>query len=225
MTNRSLILFRPGFTEFPKLILTKEEVAHLRALRLADVPCVLEIRDGLSNVYFYQFTPKEKECNFLRKESLPKKEKQNSLAIALPKGNRLDFFIQKVTEIGIAKVVFLVFRHSVRRDFNLDRAKKIVMEAASQSNQSELMELQIKDFESFVQEEKSNLVVFHPRGEKIFSPDLIVGKIPVIGPEGGFHTEEEQLMEREKMTKVLLPGGILRTETAGIVAASLKMYL
>nr|WP_232374043.1 RsmE family RNA methyltransferase [Leptospira chreensis] len=219
-----MILFRTGFSKKPTISLSPEEMAHLRALRLSKEETTIQIRDGVGGLYDYQFSPQSKELKFLDETQGPRKTERKTVAIALPKGNRFDFFLQKVTEIGLDAVVFLVFRHSIRKEFNLERAEKIVKEAAAQSKQTELLTLSIEPAAEWMDSHKESLVVFHPHQSEIFRTSQILGKIPVIGPEGGFHADEEDWMEKNKIPKVTLPGGVLRTETAGIVAASFLAY-
>lgn len=199
-------------------------MAHLRALRLSKEDTTIQIRDGVGGLYDYQFSPHSKELKFLNETQVPRKTDRKTVAIALPKGNRFDFFLQKVTEIGLDAVVFLVFRHSIRKEFNLERAEKIVKEAASQSKQTELLTLSIEMANDWMNAHKESLVVFHPHRSEVFRVSSLSGKIPVIGPEGGFHTDEEDWMETNKIPRLTLPGGVLRTETAGIVAASFLVY-
>ncbi|TGK87108.1 16S rRNA (uracil(1498)-N(3))-methyltransferase [Leptospira noumeaensis] len=224
MLEPGLILFRTGFLCKPSITLSPEEMAHLRALRLSKEETIIQIRDGEGGLYDYQFSPHSKELKFLNETQVPKKTERKTVAIALPKGNRFDFFLQKVTEIGVNAVVFLVFRHSIRKEFNLERAEKIVKEAAAQSKQTELLKLSIEPAGEWMKSHKDSLVVFHPHKSEIFSANHLIGKIPVIGPEGGFHLDEENWMEENRIPRLTLPGGVLRTETAGIVAASFLVY-
>ncbi|MCW7470273.1 16S rRNA (uracil(1498)-N(3))-methyltransferase [Leptospira kanakyensis] len=224
MLEPGLILFRTGFVAKPSISLFPEELAHLRALRLSKEETTIQIRDGEGGLYDYQFSPLSKELKFLNENHIPKKQERKTVAIALPKGNRFDFFLQKVTEIGLSSVVFLVFRHSIRKEFNLERAEKIVKEAAAQSKQTELLTLSIEPAGEWMKSYKDSLVVFHPHRSEIFSANHLLKKIPVIGPEGGFHLDEENWMEENKIPRLTLPGGVLRTETAGIVAASFLVY-
>ncbi|PJZ85606.1 16S rRNA (uracil(1498)-N(3))-methyltransferase [Leptospira harrisiae] len=224
MLDPGLILFRTGFSSKPSITLTQEEMAHLRALRLSKDEAVIQIRDGVGGLYNYQFSPHSKELRFLNETHLEKKTDRKTIAIALPKGNRFDFFLQKVTEIGLDSVVFLVFRHSIRKEFNLERAEKIVKEAAAQSKQTELLSLSIEPASEWMKSHKDSLVVFHPHRSEVFTAKQLFGKIPVIGPEGGFHIDEEDWMEKNQIPRLRLPGGVLRTETAGIVAASFLAY-
>ncbi|TGL90946.1 16S rRNA (uracil(1498)-N(3))-methyltransferase [Leptospira congkakensis] len=224
MLEPGLILFRTGFSPKPNISLFSEELAHLRALRLSKEETIIQIRDGEGGLYDYQFSPHSKELKFLNETQVPKKTERKTVAIALPKGNRFDFFLQKVTEIGLDAVVFLVFRHSIRKEFNLERAEKIVKEAAAQSKQTELLKLSIEPAGDWMKSHKDSLVVFHPHRSEMFSANHLLEKIPVIGPEGGFHLDEENWMEENQIPRLTLPGGVLRTETAGIVAASFLVY-
>lgn len=219
-----LILFREGFIESKSVQLTKEEFAHLAALRLNQKEAEIQIRDGLGGLYTYLYTPKNKDLVWKHTEILPKSLLRNKIAIAIPKGNRLDFFIQKVTEMGILEITFLVFRHSIRREFNLERAKKIVKEAASQSKQIELPQLEIADASQFLVDHQTSILVFHPNGKEEIQMNELQNKIPLIGPEGGFHEEEEELFQKYELPIRRLKGGILRTETAGVVAAALLQF-
>lgn len=224
MLEPGLILFRTGFVAKPTIVLSPEEMAHLRALRLSKEETTIQIRDGVGGLYDYQFSPFSKELKLLNEIHLPRKIERKTVAIALPKGNRLDFFLQKVTEIGLDAVVFLVFRHSIRKEFNLERSEKIVKEAAAQSKQTELLSLSIESAGEWMNAHKESLVVLHPHKQDVFQANLLKGKIPVIGPEGGFHVDEEDWMEKNQIPRLTLPGGVLRTETAGIVAASFLVY-
>lgn len=224
LSEPGLILFRTPFQKQNQIELTKEELNHLRALRLQQAQTTIQIRDGIGGLYNYLYTPNSKNLVFQNEELIPRKMNRKKIAIALPKGNRLDFFLQKVTEVGLDEVVFLVFRHSIRKEFNLERAEKIVREAAAQSKQTEILNLSIESAKEWMDAHKESLVVFHPFAKDSFQIQSLVGKIPVIGPEGGYHAEEEEWMDKNQIPKLTLPGGVLRTETCGIVAASFLVY-
>ncbi|TGM00195.1 16S rRNA (uracil(1498)-N(3))-methyltransferase [Leptospira jelokensis] len=224
MVEPGLILFRIPFQKKESIQLTKEELNHLRALRLQNEFTTIQIRDGEGGLFNYVYSPNSKELFFQTEAFVPRKTHRKKIAIALPKGNRLDFFLQKVTEIGLDEVVFLVFRHSIRKEFNLERAEKIVKEAAAQSKQTEILKLSIESASDWLEAHKESLVVFHPFGKNPFVMGTLQNKIPVIGPEGGFHEDEENWMEQNKIERITLPGGVLRTETCGIVAASFLVY-
>jgi len=224
MSEGDFILFRDGFLPTNNLNLTTEEWAHFRARRLNKEDHIIEIRDGLGKCFEYLFSPNKKELSFLKERELPKRKILHTIAMALPKGNRLDFFLQKVTEIGISRVIFCELEHSIRKEFNLDRAKKIVSEAASQSKQPDLLKIEIVVGKDWISQVKENLLVLDPHAKTKYQRNDLKGKIPLIGPEGGFSKTEISLMDSLSVKRVRWDGGILRTETAGIVAASLLAY-
>ncbi len=224
MTEGDLILFREGFLPTPSLQFTSEEWAHARARRLDRGDHLVEIRDGLGKSFLYQLSPNKKELFLVEEKFLIQRLKALAIAIALPKGNRLDFFLQKATEIGISKIFFCEFEHSVRKEFNIERAKKIVSEAASQSKQPDLLQMDIVTAMDWLKENKTRVLILDPHADQSFQSTLLAEKIPVIGPEGGFSKSEILKMDGWNLERVRLDGGILRTETAGIVAASLLAY-
>ncbi|TGN18125.1 16S rRNA (uracil(1498)-N(3))-methyltransferase [Leptospira idonii] len=224
MKGSDLLLFRENFEFSPNIRLTTEELSHLKALRLDKESCLVEIRDGKGLSFLYDFIPGKKDITFVAKQELILPIRPKKIAIALPKGNRLDFFIGKATEIGITEVVFCVFRHSIRKEFNLERAKKIVKEAASQSKQNFLLELSIEESLTWMEKHREKIAVLDPYSNVSYKVGDFRDRIPLIGPEGGFHSDEIAWMEKEKIPRFRLEGGVLRTETAGIVAASLLAY-
>jgi 16S rRNA (uracil1498-N3)-methyltransferase len=224
MIEGDLILFREGFLPIPKLTLTTEEWSHLRARRLNKEESRIEIRDGFGKSFLYLYLPDRKELSYQTERVLNGVTSSLRLAIALPKGNRLDFFLQKATEIGLTKVYFCEFEYSIRKEFNLDRAKKIVSEAASQSKQPVLLQMEIVRARDWLKKEKDHVLLLDPHAETQFQMKDLKDHIPVIGPEGGFSKEEISLFQELSIQRVKWEGGILRTETAGIVAASLLAY-
>ncbi len=102
MLEPGLILFRTGFSNKPSTTLSPEEMAHLRALRLNKEETTVQIRDGVGGLYDYLYSPNSKELKFLNETQVPKKSERKTVAIALPKGNRFDVFLQKVSEIVLS---------------------------------------------------------------------------------------------------------------------------
>ncbi|MEM9516627.1 MAG: RsmE family RNA methyltransferase, partial [Actinomycetota bacterium] len=138
------------------------------------------------------------------------------LAAAIPKGDRLDWMVQKVTELGAARLVLLHADHSVVRwpperiDRHLARAQRVADEALRQSRRTWRLEVAppITAADYLGSGGASSPVVAEPGGRPLSADDQRVE----IGPEGGWS-------ERE-----LAGGGgtvdlgpmILRTETAAV---------
>lgn len=140
-----------------------------------------------------------------------------TVGFAPVKGDRSDLIVQKLTELGVDRIVPLLTERSVvrwddrRAEKNLHRHHKIVREAAMQSRNPWPPVVQpLSPLRQFLTEGEGRTVLADPAGPPLAGP---VARI-AIGPEGGFSAAE--LHEQEI---VGLPGRILRTETAAITAA------
>ena len=153
------------------------------------------------------------------------------LAFSLIKKNPQDFMLQKTTELGIQKFIPLFCERSVAKEINIERAKKIVIEASEQSNRISVPEiLEIQKLENF-------LINFPKNGAIIFcdinckTSDLKISlsnKTPVcilLGPEGDFSENERQLIvDNKKTVSISLAKNFLRTETAAIAATTILSH-
>ena len=141
-----------------------------------------------------------------------------TVAVAPPKGDRLDWLVQKVTEVGVTRLVLLVAERSVvrwdgdRADRQLDRLRRIASEAAAQSRRVWLPELcgPVPAAEVLV-----STAVAEPGGRPVGGGDRSIA----IGPEGGWAPSELALAA----DRVSLGANVLRVETAAVVAATLMV--
>jgi len=155
------------------------------------------------------------------------KVKKLHIAIAPPKNNnRMEWFLEKSTEIGISQITPLVCDHSERKVIKQFRMKKILIGAIKQSNQFYLPKLNPTcDYKNFIKKKFSEIkMIAHCREgvkkelhkiEKIQSPLLIL-----IGPEGDFSEKEIETARENSFIEISLGNQRLRTETAGIVACN-----
>nr|MBP6739895.1 16S rRNA (uracil(1498)-N(3))-methyltransferase [Leptospiraceae bacterium] len=89
-----MLFFRPNETFKNEITLTKEEIEHLRSLRLNDIEKEIEVRDGLGNSYTFQVGAKSKSGKLLEKRETVLSERKIGVASAIPKAQRLDFLLQ-----------------------------------------------------------------------------------------------------------------------------------
>jgi len=154
-----------------------------------------------------------------------------AIAISLLKNtSRFEWFLEKATEIGVSAIIPLICERTEKQKFRYDRMKGICISAMLQSQQCWLPELHeptryteyIKsitdhtDLTKFIAHceepaKNQNLSTFQP---------LKYSTI-LIGPEGDFTKTEIELALQNNFTPVSLGETRLRTETAGIVAATL----
>lgn len=150
---------------------------------------------------------------------------------ALPKKMELfEWVLQKGTEIGVSEFIPLVTERTERREIpKRDRLEKILKEAAEQCERGKIPELREPfDFNRTIQNQSAGAkILLHSRGEfPLFSEKLSEIKTQsrvslFIGPEGGFSDTEIAQARTNGIFIYSLGPQILRTETAGIAAASL----
>ena len=141
-----------------------------------------------------------------------------TLAVAMPKGDRLDQLVQKTTEVGIDALVLLHCERSVVRwkddrvDRQRSRLQRIADEACRQSRRVWRVAVEGPVAASAI---LADAAAAEPGGRPIDVRDTLVA----IGPEGGWSDRELQ----SAADRVDLGHTVLRTETASIVAAALMM--
>lgn len=149
------------------------------------------------------------------------------IAIAPPKNiERLEWFVEKATEIGVAEITPLVCKHSERKELRIDRMEKILLGACKQSLKLSLPKLNnLVKLEDFVGQKKNKAQKFiaycdekavHLKNAYTGNADAII----LIGPEGDFTKEEILKAEQNEFKTVSLGKSRLRLETAGIFAAT-----
>jgi len=138
-----------------------------------------------------------------------------TVATAIPKGDRLDWMVQKLTEVGVHEIVLVQFDRSVVRwderkaAQQMARLRRIAREAAMQSRRT-VVPILIGPVPASDVLTRPDAVLADPSGDH--GP---LGSCVVIGPEGGFSPDEWELCPR----RVCLGGTVLRVETAALVAA------
>lgn len=147
------------------------------------------------------------------------------IAIAPTKNNdRLEWFLEKATEIGIDEVHLFTSFHSERRQVKVERLEKVMVAAMKQSVKSRLPKLHdLISFEKLVEMpfEGNKMIAWIDEDVKqLLSKVYQKGENSriLIGPEGDFSREEVDLALRNGYKPVSLGAARLRTETAALVA-------
>jgi len=137
---------------------------------------------------------------------------------------RIEWFLEKVTEIGIDEISIFISQHSERKVVKYDRLEKIIVSAMKQSVKSRLPALHcLLHFEQMVKQDfqGSKYIAWIDDSAKItLTTDYKAGEnvLILIGPEGDFSPEEVTLAIKHGFKPISLGSSRLRTETAGIVA-------
>lgn len=153
-----------------------------------------------------------------------------TLAVALPKGERQKWLVEKLTELGTDRLVPLTTARGVAEATDSARARleRGVIEACKQCGRNVLMEITTPTTleELAARHPAATLLIAHPgaaplRNQSIAMPGQVIHEIvAAVGPEGGFAPEELDLATAAGFRPVSLGPNILRIETAAIMVAS-----
>ena len=152
-----------------------------------------------------------------------------TIAISLIKNSsRFDWFLEKATEIGVTEIIPLICERTEKTAFKSERMKSILVSAMLQSQQTWLPVLhEPTKFNQLVQSStQQQKFIAHcmydaKRSLSDLNNESLSSKIILIGPEGDFTADEIELALQNHYNAVSLGETRLRTETAGIVAATL----
>ena len=159
----------------------------------------------------------------------PQPERKITIALSTIRPNRMDWAVEKLTELGIGAIQPLHCSYTAIKTFKDKHLQKIAVSAIKQSEQTYLPRLHppltlLEWLNHPALNTIPNRFVAHPDEETLpLSHHNISGSsgeiVVVVGPEGGFHETEVELMMTMNFSKVKLANQVLRTETAAIAAA------
>jgi 16S rRNA (uracil1498-N3)-methyltransferase len=149
-----------------------------------------------------------------------------TLGVALPKGDRQKWLVEKATELGVARLVPLTTQRAVAQpgESALERLRRAVIEASKQCGRNRLMEIGTpRAWDEFLTEGQPSdcRVVAHPGTSERWSPAAYARVAAAVGPEGGFTDEEIAQAAALGWKEIGLGPRILRVETAAIALAAL----
>ncbi|MGE5390819.1 MAG: 16S rRNA (uracil(1498)-N(3))-methyltransferase [Deltaproteobacteria bacterium] len=231
--NGARVVFDPG------------EARHIeRVLRLG-AGDIVAVFDGSG--YEYQvclnYHSGDRLTGEVTEKTCPDRETATSLCLVqgLGKGDKMDTIIQKAVEIGVKAIYPLACERSVVRlegdkaAKRVERWQEIAVEACKQCRRNVIPEIKpVTDVTGICKEidGKISMMLYENEEDcrvsaylKEKRADLAGQEIfLLVGPEGGFSSAEVERARQQGCTTLTLGPRILRTETAGIVAASIILY-
>lgn len=223
------LFYQPNFSEISAL--TDDEAFHAaKVLRLREGETV-QVTNGKGSWYdaiVQQTHPKRCDLKIIQETKQSPRPFRIEIALAPTKNlDRIEWFVEKATEIGIDRISFFYTKHSERRTIKLERLQKIAVSAMKQSLQAYLPEIvEVGDFEKWILKSSkvaSQKFIAHLPSDLV--PEHLLKKaLPtqsytvLIGPEGDFTEAEIQLTQQQDFQMVTLGNTRLRTETAALVA-------
>ena len=224
------------FVETPiqgeRAILTGDEARHLASVMRAAVGDEAVLFDGSGDEFLARIErigKRDVELAILERRAPPRELPRSlTLAVALPKGERQKWLVEKATELGVARLIPLVTQRGVAQPVEsaLERLRRGVIEAAKQCGRNRLMEIappqSIGDYLSAASPTDVRLLA-DPTGQPLRSIDLARTNNAIhfaIGPEGGFAPDELAVAHSAGWQLVSLGPRILRVETAAVALAA-----
>jgi len=193
---------------------------------------LLQLTDGKGNLFICEITDNNrKRCAVTVTQTVSSEPKTVHISIAislLKNSSRFEWFLEKATEIGVAEIIPLICTRTEKNVFKYDRMNSILISAMLQSQQTYLPRLHepIRFNEAVTRATQQQKFIAHCEAEsnKVQLHQQIINssdQLILIGPEGDFTTQEIALALQNNFAPVALGNTRLRTETAGMVAATL----
>lgn len=223
-------------------LISGDEFHHLRHVLRLQVGDSVTLRDDHGKEHcgtIIALTSSTAEVTISHREQVSTSRLHLTLALGLLKGQKLDLVVEKVTELGVDRIIpftsaFTVSQLPTERQSNrLTRWQRIAQSAAKQSGSMIPHILAPQTFAqlcaSLLLERPAILLYEHERAATL---KAFAGNHPklsslcvIVGPEGGFATDEIERARRAGIDVLGLGSQILRAETASIVAVALCHFL
>ena len=226
------------------LIIDSEDANHLKRVLRINVGDVITVCDGAGIDYTVKVSEigkNEIECDIIDRQKSDTEPNINiTLYQGLPKAAKMDYIIQKNTELGISKIVpaklarcVVKLENKAAEDKKCERWQKIAIASAKQSGRGIVPVIDNPmTVDEIIEDVKDYDLVFVPyECEDQSRLKTIVESAPdakdiafIIGPEGGFDISEIEKFKAAGIKTVTLGKRILRTETAAEAVVSMLMY-
>ncbi|MEN8786665.1 MAG: RsmE family RNA methyltransferase, partial [Flavobacteriales bacterium] len=205
---------------------TKEE--FYRRKKEGDILSVMDGKGGLFECKLIQISSKKSLVEILGSKKFDKTNRLHIGIAPTKNNNRMEWFLEKATEIGISEITPLLCSRSERKVLKNERMHKIILAAAKQSKSFHVPVLnEMISFSSFVKKvESKQKFVAHCEEDSekktLHNHNLLntESTVILIGPEGDFTAKEIEEAKSHNFEELSLGESRLRTETAAMVACA-----
>jgi len=155
------------------------------------------------------------------------------LIFSLIKSSKLDYLIQKCTEVGVKSFFPIISEKSVAKNLNIQRIERIIKESCEQSNQLYVPAIHaVEKLEKKLKSLDKNSIVFfadinssNKKIEEVLKNNKNHEFYLLVGPEGDFSLKERGLLKSmSNCIPISLGQNILRSETAAVVGLTILNY-
>lgn len=150
-----------------------------------------------------------------------KTKRRVSLYLAILKKENFELAVQKAVEAGVSEIIPIITERTIKTGLNIERLKKIILEASEQSGRSFVPTLSpiLKFQNALIDGDKSEEKIIFHLDNNLYIPNKEAQDISIfIGPEGGFTPKEIDLAKKSNYSVFSLGSLTLRAETAAIIA-------
>ena len=219
------------------LILEKEDAHYLKnvmRLREGDNVFLFNSKDGEFKGEITSSDKKNTKVKLISKIENINKTGNISLIFSLIKSSKLDYLIQKCTEVGVKSFSPVISEKSVAKNLNIQRIERIIKESCEQSNQLYVPAIHaVEKLEKKLKSLDKNSIVFftdinssNKKIEEVLKNNKNREFYLLIGPEGDFSLKERDLLNSmSNCISISLGQNILRSETAAVVGLTILNYM
>jgi len=218
------------------LILEKEDAHYLKnvmRLREGDNVFLFNSKDGEFKGEIISSDKKNTKVKLISKIENINKPGNISLIFSLIKSSKLDYLIQKCTEVGVKSFFPIISEKSVAKNLNIQRIERIIKESCEQSNQLYVPAIHaVEKLEKKLKSLDKNSIVFfadinssNKKIEEVLKNNKNREFYLLVGPEGDFSLKERDLLNiMSNCIPISLGQNILRSETAAVVGLTILNY-
>jgi 16S rRNA (uracil1498-N3)-methyltransferase len=212
--------------------LPRAEVRHLHTLRLGpgDRLCVFDEAGREHEVVLTRVTARDAVGRVVATSNASHESPLDLVLVpALVKHDKMDWIVEKATELGVARIAPVVTRYTVARGDHTERWRRIALAAAKQCGRTRIPTVDApRPFADAVATAWPGLRLLAWEDEAAVRltdlPDAAAAVTVLVGPEGGFDEPEVAAARTAGFTTVTLGRRVLRAETAAIVATALCQH-
>ena len=228
-------------TDSDTAVITGEDAKHIGTVLRMKAGDLAVLCGGDGEDCLCRITAVNKDSVELKVLDRQRNEAEASVFVTLyqcmPKGDKMDFIVQKATELGVGRIVPVLSKRCVSRPDEksfvkkIQRWQKIAEEAAKQCGRGKVPEIwEQRDFKDAVKEysqDKTGILFYECGGAQL--SEIVGGNtkdiVIFVGSEGGFEAEEAALAQEHGIAAATLGKRILRCETAPLAALAVLMNL
>jgi 16S rRNA (uracil1498-N3)-methyltransferase len=198
----------------------------------------LIVFNGKGGEFSAQIKEISKKCVIIEIGKLTEENRQSplqlELAIGISRGERMDWVLQKATELGVSRIIPLITERTEvkvkgeKQDKKMQHWRQIIISACEQCHRNLLPALcEPQSIDEWLAGVSTDCrFVLHHRNDQSLAKSVSPNSVSLlIGPEGGLSEDEIVLAENYQFQSLRLGPRVLRTETAPVAAISLVQYL